>query len=145
MSSIAPEFGQAFDLAYDEIAVARLVKRRARAPAHQDDILPITKYFGDLLGCDAHGTVLGNIGIVFDLVLRDDLGASRVVAMVFQNIGVAENRVCPINVDDRFAWSWLGSGVSALVTKTDSALGRGIWGRSDRAAYREWSSISDAP
>ena len=88
-----------------------------------------------LLGRGGHRAAAREVGVVFFLVERDDFGAARVVAMISENEGIAEDRIASVDIDDGFAGARLGGGALALVAEADGPRGplSRIWSRAAAA------------
>jgi hypothetical protein len=118
--SIACEGENSLDLRLDEIAVARLVERRAVTPAHENEARAGAYALGELLGRGGHPPAAREVRVVFLLIERDDFGAASVVAMILENEGIAEDRIASVDIDDGFAGARLGGGALALVAEADA-------------------------
>ena len=87
--SLAFECEEALDLIDDEVAVARFVERRSRAPAHQDELFAVLNACCELFCSDSHRAARGEILLIFDVVQADYLGSPNIVTMVLEHIGIA--------------------------------------------------------
>jgi len=92
-------------------------------PAHEDESLAGADAVGELLGGDGHGAMAGDVGFILIFIEGDDFVAARVVAMVFDDEGIAEDGVGPVDVDDGFARARFSGGSLSFVAETDACDG----------------------
>jgi hypothetical protein len=94
---------KADDLAPNAIAMAGPLRstRRLGAPATQGDFLARAQPAGDRPDGLGFGAVFRKILVEVPLISRDDPQPLLQVVLVAQDIGIAENRVSPVDVDYR--------------------------------------------
>jgi hypothetical protein len=110
---------KADDFAPDAIAMAGplLSARRLGAPATQGDFLARAQPTGDRSYGLGFGAVFRKIPIEVPLISRDDPQPLLQVVLVAQDIGIAENRVGPVDVDYHLVRF---SGQTALTFRDDA-------------------------
>jgi len=99
--------------------MAGLVQRRARAPAHQDQLVTPVDPVSQILRLERHRAVDGEIGLVKFLVRLDHLGALDIIEMIVQDIRISEHRILPVDIDRDLAGHRFGFGPGTLVAETD--------------------------
>ena len=90
------------------------------APALANDAFAGVHALGEGLGCRGHGTVAGEVGVIFGAEAFDDVGACGLVVGVAQDERISEDAVFAIDVDGDLAGLGLAGGACALVSEADS-------------------------
>jgi hypothetical protein len=78
---------------------------------------------GEALFCSGHGTVAGEVGVIFGAEAFDDIGACGFVVGVAQDERISEDAVLAIDVDGDLAGLGLAGGARAFVSEADISIG----------------------
>ena len=95
------------------------------APAHGNDPFASLHALGEGLGRRSHGTVAGEVGVIFGAEAFDDVGACGLVVGIAQDERIAKGSVLSIDVEGDLAGFGLAGGACALVSEADIPIGRG--------------------
>ncbi len=94
--------GESDDLSAETVSVAGA----RRAPATKRDALAGTETVGEGADGARHRAVESEIVAKIGFVSGDDAGAFGVVAVIAKDMRIAEDGVCPVDIDDGFSGAW---------------------------------------
>jgi hypothetical protein len=62
-----------------------------------------------------------DVAFIFSSIEANDFCSTDVVSVILQHVGIAEDWVCSVDVDDSLSGLRFGGGASALVPESDAA------------------------
>jgi hypothetical protein len=100
--------------------ISSMMRWLGPAPAHANDAFAGLHALGEALCYSGHGTVAGEVGVIFGAEAFDDIGACGLVVGVAQDERISEDAVLAIDVDGDLAGLGLAGGARAFVSEAIS-------------------------